>query len=166
MAVGPAGQSAFNVLTVTAQVQPSAVLRYEASSAPLTVTPEDILRGYIDVPRASLLAVNAGMLTPSVIVDFTPVAGLFESVDIRAEKVNVAAARLSELPPPGAGRPIAVAEDALGASLKTLAEPVASNVPETIASGGTASTLTYRISLSQSAKPGNYPLPLTVSVNL
>jgi hypothetical protein len=123
------GQKAFGLITVVANVQPTAVLKFQFTTVQLNVTAEDIARGYIELPVSSLLSVNAGKLVPNVVVDFTPTEGAFRSLEIRTRDSFTAAS---------------------GQTSGTASEAV----------------LSYRINLAERARPGNYPMPLTVNVLL
>jgi hypothetical protein len=122
------GKKAFGLISVAANVQPTAVLKFQSKTVQLTVTPEDIARGYIELPASSLLSVNAGNLRPNVVVDFTPTQGAFKSLEIRTHGAFTAAS---------------------GQTSKT-----------------SEAVLSYRINLADQAKPGRYPMPLTVRVLL
>lgn len=123
------GKKAFGLITVVANVQPTAVLKFQFTTVQLNVTPEDIARGYIELPASSLLSVNAGKLVPNVVVDFMPTESAFRSLEIRTRKTFTAAS---------------------GQTSGT----------------GNEAVMSYRINLAERARPGSYPMPLTVSVLL
>jgi len=146
-AAAESGKKAFGVITVMANVQPSVVVKYEFKALQRSVTAEDIARGYIDLPASALLSVNAGKLAPLIVVDFVPVEGL-KYVSIRSKETKVAAAELLDrLPAPGVGEEL----DFLRARLS---------------SGASEAVLSYRIHFADSARPGNYSVPLTVNITL
>src|SRR5437762_13893163 len=91
-AAAESGKKAFGVITVTANLQPSAVIKYEFKAQQLGVTAEDIARGHIDLPASLLLSVNSGKLAPLIVVDFVPVEGHLKYVEIRSKQTKVAAA--------------------------------------------------------------------------
>ena len=121
-AAGQSGKKAFGVITVTADLQPSGVFKYEFKTLQLSLTAEDIARGYIDLPASALLSVNAGKLAPLIMVDFVPVEGLFKSVEIRSKETKVAATELDRLPAPGAGKPTSEELDPVRARLRAPGE--------------------------------------------
>lgn len=124
------GQKAFGLINAVVEVQPTAVLKFQFTTVQLNVTPEDIARGYIELPASSLLSVNAGKLVPNVVVDFTPTEGAFRSLEIRT-RTSFTAASGQTSPAPGS-----------------------------------EAVLSYRINLAERARPGNYPMPLVVSILL
>ena len=166
-AAGESGKKAFGVITVTADLQPSGVFKYEFKTLQLSLTAEDIARGYIDLPASALLSVNAGKLAPLIMVDFAPVEGLFKSVEIRSEQTKVAATELLDrLPAPGAGKPTSEDLDLVRARLHALGE-FAPDKPMAMPSSGAAeAVLSYRIHFADQARPGNYSVPLIVNITL
>lgn len=82
----PAG-SGFAVLSVDAQVKPSAAFKLELKSAQLSINDADVARGYIDLPEGSRLSMSVGRFRPTVLLDFSPGAGPFKSVEMRAQDV-------------------------------------------------------------------------------
>src|ERR1700757_4063122 len=84
------GGKAFGLLPVRAEVRPTASLKFEIKSTQLFITALDIKRGYIDLP-SSFLSVNVGGALPAVVVEFTPVADLFRSMEIRTTDTVAAA---------------------------------------------------------------------------
>jgi len=166
-AAAESGKKAFGVITVTADLQPSAIVKYEFKTLQISVTAEDIARGYIDVPASALLSVNAGKLAPLIMVDFAPVEGLFKSVEIRSEQTKVAATELLDrLPAPGAGKPTSEDLDLVRARLRALGE-FAPDKPMVMPSNGAAeAVLSYRFNFADQARPGNYSVPLIVNITL
>ena len=155
-AAAESGKKAFGVITVTANLQPSAVIKYEFKALQLSATAEDIARGHIDLPASLLLSVNAGKLAPLIVVDFVPVEGRLRYVEIRSKQTKVAAAEpLDRLPAPGAGL--------LRAQLRGLGPNKPMAMP---GSGASEAVLSYRIHFADQARPGNYSVPLTVNITL
>src|SRR5947207_6120319 len=155
-AAAESGKKAFGVINVKANVQPSAVIKYEFNALQLGATAEDIARGHIDLPASLLLSVNAGKLAPLIVVDFVPVEGHLKYVEIRSIETKVAAAELLDrLPAPGAGL--------LRAQLLALAPNKPMAMP---GSGASEAVLSYRIHFADQARPGNYSVPLTVNITL
>src|SRR5690606_1165446 len=115
-AAGAAG-SATSVLPVSAEVRPSGIFRFETRRSHIEIGPADLERGYVDIAAGSLLHIQAGRLTPTVVADFTPEAGPFTSVAMRTDTGWLAAGAdakglreldpsfLDALPPSGAARP-------------------------------------------------------------
>ena len=155
-AAAESGKKAFGVITVTANLQPSAVIKYEFKALQLSATAEDIARGHIDLPASLLLSVNAGKLAPLIVVDFVPVEGHLKYVEIRSKQTKVAATELLDrLPAPGAGL--------LRAQLRGLGPNKPMAMP---GSGASEAVLSYRIHFADQARPGNYSVPLTVNITL
>ena len=155
-AAAESGKKAFGVITVTANLQPSAVIKYEFKALQLSATAEDIARGHIDLPASLLLSVNAGRLAPLIVVDFVPVEGRLRYVEIRSKQTKVAATELLDrLPAPGAGL--------LRAQLRGLGPNKPMAMP---GSGASEAVLSYRIHFADQARPGNYSVPLTVNITL
>jgi len=155
-AAAESGKKAFGVITVTANLQPSAVIKYEFKALQLSATAEDIARGHIDLPASLLLSVNAGKLAPLIVVDFVPVEGRLRYVEIRSKQTKVAATEpLDRLPAPGAGL--------LRAQLRGLGPNKPMAMP---GSGASEAVLSYRIHFADQARPGNYSVPLTVNITL
>jgi hypothetical protein len=69
-------------LNVRAEVRPSAVLRVEARAAEIRISEADVARGYVDVPAAGVVHVEAGGVIPVAVLDFDPSSGPFRSVSI------------------------------------------------------------------------------------
>ena len=155
-AAAESGKKAFGVITVTADLQPSGVFKYEFKTLQLSVTAEDIAQGYIDLPASALLSVNAGKLAPLIVVDFVPVEGHLKYVEIRSKQTKVAATELLDrLPAPGAGL--------LRAQLRGLGPNKPMAMP---GSGASEAVLSYRIHFADQARPGNYSVPLIVNITL
>ncbi len=163
-AAADSGKKAFGVITVTANLQPSAVFKYELKTRQLSVTAEDIARGYIDLPVSALLSVNAGKLAPLIVVDFVPVEGHLKHIEIRSKETKVAATELLDrLPAPGAGKPTSEHLDLLRSRLRALGE---FGPDKPVAMGASEAVLSYRIHFADQARPGNYSVPLTVNITL
>src|SRR3989442_11280335 len=144
-AAAESGKKAFGVITVMAIVQRSVVVKYEFKGLQRRVTAEDIARGHIDLPASALLSVNAGKLTPLIVVDFVPVEGRLKHIEIRSKETKVEATELLDrLPAPGAGL-LRTQLRALG-PYKPMAMP---------GSGASVPVLSTRIHFSDQARPGN-----------
>jgi hypothetical protein len=68
--------SGVSVLSVRAEVRPSAVLKLEGNTPQLVISDTDIERGYIDIPAAALLRMTAGKFLPLIFVDGVPLASV------------------------------------------------------------------------------------------
>jgi hypothetical protein len=79
------------VLSVDAEVKPSAAFKLELNSAQLSINDADVARGYIDLPEGSRLSMSVGRFRPTVLLDFSPGGGPFKSVAMRAQDVWQAA---------------------------------------------------------------------------
>jgi hypothetical protein len=137
--------SSTSVVVVSAAVRPSAVFNFDLKTAPLAITWEDISAGYVELPATSFLATRTGRPDPEVFIEFTPVAGVFSSVEIKTETSWQAARRRPEV------RTVAAnVDDAPSA--------------ETPADASTA--ISYRLNLAPGVVPGSYALPMTLNINL
>ena len=166
-AAAESGKKAFGVITVMANVQPSVVVKYEFKGLHRGVTAEDIARGHIDLPASALLSVNAGKLTPLIVVDFVPVEGRLKYIEIRSKETKVAATELLDrLPAPGAGKPTSEDLDFLRARLRALGEFRPDKPMARPGSSASEAVLSYRIHFADQARPGNYSVPLTVNITL
>ena len=162
-----AGGMAHAVMLVSATVQPSAVFKFEVSTPNISISSADIKRGYIEVAAGSLLSVSAGKLVPIVIVDFAPQEGAFKSVEVRTERGwRVAAGSadsevlwksLSSLPSTALGKPGIAEKGVDERALKALVKSGDEN---------NLTALAYRFNFSDKARPGNYPVPLTLNISL
>ena len=64
--------NATGVLSVSAEVKPSAVLKVGAAGAPLAITRLDLARGYVKIPAEALANVSAGKIRPLISLDSAP----------------------------------------------------------------------------------------------
>ena len=133
------GGTATSVIPVSAAVQPSAIIRFEAKTAGVAVTQADIAAGYVDLPANSLLSLKTDGVAPVVVVEFVPVEGVFRSVEVVATHIYDAAAG-------GSGDP----------QRRAARAPAAQAV----------AAFSYRFKLSPNAVPGIYTTPITVRVDL
>jgi hypothetical protein len=155
------------VMLVSATVQPSAVFKFEVRTPNISISSADIKRGYIDVAAGSLLSVSAGKVAAIVVVDFAPQEGVFKSLEVSTERGwRVAAGgadgevlqkSLNSLPSTALGKP-GITEK--GVDERALKIPVKSGDENNL------TALTYRFNLFYKARPGNYPVPLTLNITL
>ena len=121
-------------LQVSATVIASAKLQMDHQQAQLSVTSEDIARGYVDAPGGSRFSVATNSRT-GYFVDFHPRVGVFTAVQIE-----------------GLGAPVQLGAD--GGTVTQGAE-VSRNLPH---------ELSYRFYLNPALDPGNYEWPLLLAV--
>jgi hypothetical protein len=132
-----AAGSITQTITVTARVAPWVKLNLEHQQMQLTVTPDDVARGYIEVPAASRFAVTTNNRAGYALI-FQPHAGIFRSVAIHGLGASVE----------------------FGASGGTVIQSGAENgVARTLFELG------YRFYLAEGVQPGSYFWPLSVSVS-
>jgi hypothetical protein len=79
------GGTSAAVLTVSAAVQPSAVLRVQARGANVSISESDIARGYLDVPAGALFTMDTGRVRPQIAAELSPGTGPFRTVEVRSE---------------------------------------------------------------------------------
>jgi len=123
-------------IQVTATVTSRATLRVLHQERMLVVTPEDVVRGYVDAPAASRIEVRNNSRRGCLLV-FERVArpdGPFGRVSVR-----------------GLGRDVDIGQ---GGGF----------VPHPYTPAPVTAELSYRFSLDRDARPGTYPWPIQVSV--
>jgi hypothetical protein len=123
-------------IQVTATVRPRASLTVLHQEKVLNVTPEDVFRGYVDVPAAFRVEVREN--SPRGYLLFFEESGVPE---LPVERVSVR----------GLGTEIEIG-------------PGGGFVSRPHARGPVSVELSFRFSLSRYARPGTYPWPLSVSV--
>ena len=132
-----AAGSITQTITVTARVAPWVKLNLEHQQMQLTVTPDDVARGYAEVSAASRFAVTTNNRAGYALI-FQPHAAIFRSVEIHGLGVGV------EI---GAGGGTVIQSGAENGVARTLFE------------------LGYRFYLAEGVQPGSYFWPLSVSVS-
>lgn len=157
-----AGGSRFAVLAIVVTVQPSATFRLDSRLLEVTVSEEDIARGYVDLPASSVLSMDVGRLHPIIVAQLEPVESAFRSIEIQGESTMLATSVLEALPAAGASRPSAQDVDFVGAQMRKLSKPAAT--APTLR--GSANVLSYRINLFDWVRPGRYTVPMTVDIGL
>ena len=130
------GTSATARIQVTATVPARATLTVLHQETVLNVTPEDVSRGYVDVPAASRVEVRENSPRGYLLV--------FEGSGVPESPVERVSVR-------GLGGEIEIG-------------PGGGFVPRPHARGPVTAELNYRFSLSANARPGIYPWPLSLSV--
>jgi len=123
-------------IQVTATVLPRASFTVLHKEKVLNVTPEDVSRGYVDVPAASRVEVRVNSPRGYLLV--------FEESGVPEPPVERVSVR-------GLGTEIEIG-------------PGGGFVPRPHTHGPVSAELSYRFSLSRDARPGTYPWPLSVSV--
>jgi hypothetical protein len=175
-----AGHVAQTTMQVQATVKPSVVLRLQDAPAQVTVSQADIARGYVDLPQSSLLSVDAGLLKPVLMVDFSPSGSVFAAVEVRtAELASVSrrasgggaspgdvAEELNALPATGLGRPSGPGAPGVEQDLKTLSS--VQDIARIVAAqeSGNTTLISYRFRLASGVRPGRYPVPMIINVGL
>ena len=121
-------------LAVSAYVPPGVASRVEQQAAVLTVTPEDIARGYVEVPAGSRLRVRSND-PAGFIIDFFPRLPIFKAVRVSTRDGSAQ----------------------LGADGGAMAERRHRGAEAPL-------ELSYRFELADHVQPGTYPWPLATSV--
>ncbi len=169
--VGYAGQGV-GIMSVRATVSPTVVMKFEASSVHLSVTADDIARGYIDVPGTYRLTLNGDKTMQhlaNITVDYEPNPYNFTSIQVAARTLQTGepvsdtllASYINALPATAAGpsaEPQVPAAEAT--SMKTF------DNAETVSTSSSVTALGYRLMLPDKIKPGGISVPLTLSVQL
>jgi hypothetical protein len=172
-----AGQGV-SIMSVRAWVSPTVVMKFEASSMQLSVTEDDIARGYIDVPGTYRLTINAGRTMrhlANIIVDYEPnpyvtsiqvAARTLQIGEPSSDTMLVAVANyINGLPATAAGpsdepQKHRESDRSVDRSVKTF------DGAETVSVRGSVTSLGYRLILPEKIKPGNISVPLTLSLQL
>lgn len=166
------------VMSVRALVSPTVAMKFEASSVRLSVTKDDIARGYIDVPGIYRLTINTDRTLQqiaNIMVDYEPNPYNFTSIQV--------AARTLQTGEPGFDTLLANYTNVLLAtaagpsdeprkltegdrSMKIFDGAEAVSVGGTVSVRGSVTSLGYRLILPEKIKPGNMWVPLTLSLQL
>jgi hypothetical protein len=181
-----------SVMSVRALVSPTVVMKFEGSSVQLSITEDDIARGYIDVPGTYRLTITTDRTMQqlaNIMVDYEPNPYNFTSIQVAARTLQTGepnpydfmsiqvATRALQTGEPRTDTTLANFINALpataagpfdGATKNTEAGNSFGTVPRAPAPGGRASvtSLGYRLMLPENSKPGNISLPLTLSLQL
>lgn len=161
-------------MSVRASVSPTVVMKFEASSMQLSVTEDDIARGYIDVPGTYRLTINIDKTMrhlANIMVDYEPNPNNFTSIQVAARTLQpdepgadtmlALADYINALPATGAGPSDEPQSPAEGDRIvKTL------DSAQTVSVGGSVTSFGYRLMLPEKIKPGNISVPLTLSLQL
>jgi hypothetical protein len=186
--------SSSHIMSVRALVSPAVVMKFEASAMRLSVTEDDIARGYIDVPGNYRLTVNTDKILQqiaNVMVDYEPNPYKFTSIQIATRALqpgepgfdymrpaNVQfASRTPQSDEPRSDAMVANYIDTLPATAAGpsvgLRKPTTGDRSATTFDGaefvsvrGSVTSLGYRLMLPGKMKPGNISVPLTLSLQL
>jgi hypothetical protein len=162
------------VVSVRATVSPTVVMKFESGSTKLSVTEEDIARGYIDVPGASRLTLNSdrsAQQLANLSIDYEPNASGFSSVQLATRTLPAGernsdttfAGIINALPATASGRSSDDArEDAQGDTRSKAGDEGAE--PGRVR--GSVTSLGYRLTLPKGIKPGDISVPLTLNLQL
>jgi hypothetical protein len=132
-----AAGSISQTITVTARVAPWVKLNLEHQKMQLTVTPDDVAGGYVEVPAASRFTVTTNNRA-GYTLNFQPYAVIFRSVAVHGPGVSVEF---------GAGGGTVIQSGAEAGIMRTQLE------------------LGYRFYLAESVQAGSYSWPLSLSVS-
>jgi hypothetical protein len=163
---GAAAQSATAAVSVGATVSPSVVLKFEGSSAPISISNQDIARGYIDLPGTYRLTVDAGKSVQqiaNVVLDFEPEPNVFKSIEVASwsgERSGHAAGSFV------ADYINALPATAAGPGPKPRNDPKSFGALQRVSVRGATTSIDYRLVLADNAKPGNISVPLTLNIQL
>ena len=170
------------IMSVRASVSPSVVMKFEASPMQLSVTEDDIVRGYVDVPGDSRLTIDTDKTLrniANITLDYEPNPYNFTSIQIarrspqtvdpssdaaRLANVQVAARTLQT----GEPRSDAMLPDYLNGLPATAAGPSGEQLEgaQAVNARGSVTSLGYRLMLPAKIKPGKISVPLTLSLQL
>jgi len=159
LAPAPAWAQGFappGALQVRVTVRPSVMLRFDQRSVSVKVTPADIRRGYVDLPEDALLSIDAGIVKPVLVVDFSPSGSAFSSVELVTRNLRTGAERVRALNWLQALRGAKAGSPSLNDALRLTAA----------AQTGTMTLISYRFRLAPGVRPGTYPLPMSVDIGL
>jgi hypothetical protein len=165
-------EPSMGIMSVRASVSPTVVMKFEASAMQLSVTEDDIARGYIDVPGTYRLTINSDRTMQhlaNIMVDYEPNPYNFTSIQVAARTLQTDEPRsdtmlanyINALPATAAGpsdAPQKLTEGDRG--VKTF------DGAKTVSVHGSVTSLGYRLMLPENIKPGNISVPLTLSLQL
>jgi len=188
-----AGQGV-SIMSVGASVSPTVVMKFEASSMQLSVTEDDIARGYIDVPGTYRLTINTDRTMQhlaNIMVDYEPNPYNFTSIQVAARtlqtgeprsdtmhsaNIQVAARTLQTDEPRSdtmlanyfSGRPATAAGPSDEPQKPTERDRSVKTFDgaETVSVRGSVTSLDCRLMLREKIKPRNISVPLTLTLNL
>lgn len=161
-------------MSVRASVSPTVVMKFEATSMQLSITEDDIARGFIDVPGTYRLTLNTDRTIQhlaNITVDYEPNPYNFTSVRVAARTLygrelssdtmlaltnDINALPATAAGPSGAPQAPAEGDRSVNAFDGT----------QTISVRGSVTSLDYRLILPGKIKPGNISVPLTLSLQL
>lgn len=159
-------------MSVRASVSPTVVIKFEASSVRLSVTEDDIARGYIDVPGIYRLSINTDRTMrhlANIMLDYEPNPYIFTSIQVAATTLQRGEPRSDIM--------LANYIDTLSATAAGFSD--GSHIPtdgkgsvtmfdgvEPVSVRGSVTSLGYRVTLPKKIKPGNISVPLTLSLQL
>lgn len=83
----PAGNG-IGVLSVNAEVRPSAKFSVALNNAQLVISDADLAAGYVDLPAGSHLSISTGRFRPTVLLEFSPGMGPFKSIEVSADDTS------------------------------------------------------------------------------
>jgi len=132
-----AAGSMAQTIMVSARVAPWVKLHHEHQQMQLTITPDDVARGYVEVPAASRFTVTTNN-PAGYTLNFQPRASIFRSVAIHGPGMSV------EI---GAGGGTVIQSGSETGIARTLVE------------------LGYRFYLAEGVRPGTYFWPLSMSLH-
>jgi hypothetical protein len=123
-------------MNVSVQVIARTILTIDAQPATVNITPDDVLRGYVDVPQAVAFNVRSNS-RQGYALTFQPVSFPFSAAEVRW------------------GSQTATIEG--GDWMPTLAHPYQQ--------GGSVGTLAVRLRLASGVEPGSYAFPVRVAAS-
>ncbi len=162
-----------STVPVAAVVQPAALVKFEVVPINISISAEDIARGYIDVPVGSLLSIKSGQALPPVIIDFTMGDGVFTAVEVRereqAKLESIEGMRRTDSGPDGTTTeelikktPVSGGDMAPERAKKESVESAGAG--ETSSKDRNTAAFAYRFKLSSKAKPGDYQIPVILNI--
>ena len=148
-------------------------MKFEVVPINISISAEDIARGYIDVPVGSLLSIKSGQALPPVIIDFTMGDGVFTAVEVRereqAKLESMGGIRRTELGPDDTTTEELIKKAPVPsgdvASERKMKEGAGSaGAGETSSKDRNTGVYAYRFRLSSKAKPGEYQIPVILNI--
>ena len=180
------------IMSVRALVSPTVVMKFEASSMRLSVTEDDIARGYIDVPGTYRLTINSDRTMQhlaNIMVDYEPNPYNFTSIQVASRTLQKGepdphdfasiqvAAQTTESGESRYDTGLANHINALPATAAGSSGDLRKSMNDyqsvknfddtrTVSVRGSVTSLGYRLMLPEKIKPGNISVPLTLSLQL
>lgn len=155
-------------------MSPTVVMKFDASSMQLSITEDDIARGYIDVPgtyRLTLTGDRTMQHLANITLDYEPNPYNFTSIQVasltlqtgenNSDAMLALANGIDALPATAAGR-----SDELQTPMEGDRNVKTFESTNNVSARGSVTSLGYRLMLTEKIRAGNISVPLILGVQL